>query len=54
MYMGYFDLLKCLQVAAREENKEKMIVTMFPSGGERYVSSELFALAREECSKMTF
>ncbi|XP_020100056.1 cysteine synthase-like [Ananas comosus] len=48
------NLAACLKVAAREENKEKMIVTMFPSGGERYVSSELFALAREECSKMTF
>lgn len=46
--------MKYLQAAAKEENKGKMIVTMFPSGGERYVSSDLFALVREECAKMTF
>jgi cysteine synthase A len=42
------------QIADREENKGKMIVTMFPSGGERYMNSDLFAQAREECSAMTF
>jgi cysteine synthase len=31
-----------------------MIVTVFPSGGERYMSSDLFADAREECVAMTF
>ncbi|XP_066318233.1 cysteine synthase-like [Miscanthus floridulus] len=39
----------CLKVAAREENKGKMIVTMFSSGGERYLNSELFAQVKEEC-----
>ncbi|KQK19851.1 hypothetical protein BRADI_1g50832v3 [Brachypodium distachyon] len=44
----------CLKVAAREENKGKMIVTMFPSGGERYMNSDLFAAVREECLAMTY
>ncbi|KAF0934174.1 hypothetical protein E2562_023434 [Oryza meyeriana var. granulata] len=35
-------------VAAREEEKGKIIVTMFSSGGERYLNSELFAQV-EEC-----
>jgi cysteine synthase A len=42
------------QIADREENKGKMIVTMFPSGGERYMNSDLFAPVREECDNMTF
>ncbi|CAD6337697.1 unnamed protein product [Miscanthus lutarioriparius] len=48
------NLAACLKVASREENKGKMIVTMFPSGGERYMNSDLFAAAREECIAMTF
>uniref|UniRef100_A0A0D9VDX0 Tryptophan synthase beta chain-like PALP domain-containing protein n=1 Tax=Leersia perrieri TaxID=77586 RepID=A0A0D9VDX0_9ORYZ len=36
-------------VAAREENKGKIIVTMFSSGGERYLNSELFAQVKEQC-----
>jgi cysteine synthase len=39
-------------MAEREENKGKMIVTMFSSGGERYLNSELFALVKEECINM--
>jgi cysteine synthase A len=31
-----------------------MIVTMFPTGGERYINSDLFAAVREECIAMTF
>jgi cysteine synthase A len=31
-----------------------MIVTIFPSAGERYMSSDLFALVREECDNMSF
>uniref|UniRef100_A0A0E0IPQ3 Tryptophan synthase beta chain-like PALP domain-containing protein n=1 Tax=Oryza nivara TaxID=4536 RepID=A0A0E0IPQ3_ORYNI len=48
------NLAACLKVASREENKGKMIVTMFPSGGERYMNSDLFAAVREECNAMTF
>ncbi|XP_062229056.1 cysteine synthase-like isoform X2 [Phragmites australis] len=44
----------CLKIAGREENKGKMIVTMFPSGGERYMNSDLFADVRDECIAMTF
>ncbi|CAN6215087.1 unnamed protein product [Urochloa humidicola] len=48
------NLAACLKVASREENKEKMIITVFPSGGERYMTSDLFAAVREECIAMTF
>ncbi|XP_044957572.1 cysteine synthase-like isoform X2 [Hordeum vulgare subsp. vulgare] len=44
----------CVKIAAREENQGKMIVTIFPSAGERYMNSDLFALVREECDNMTF
>ncbi|VAI45610.1 unnamed protein product [Triticum turgidum subsp. durum] len=46
----------CLKVASREENRGKMIVTMFSSGAERYLNSELFAQVKEECVNinMTF
>lgn len=47
-------LAASLKLAAKEENRGKMIVMMLPSGGERYANSILFAEVKEECVKMTF
>jgi cysteine synthase A len=42
------NVVAALQVAARPENKGKMIVTILPSTGERYLSTALAAEARAE------
>ncbi|KAL3122880.1 hypothetical protein niasHT_008792 [Heterodera trifolii] len=56
LYLGISsgaNVFATLQIARLKQNANKLIVTVLPSSGERYLSSELYSNAHEETAAMS-